>query len=160
MQDIQYPVSFVLRIQCASHASRGIHDARLPYIPLPSHCALPSPPICIKQHELLCSSGSAGPRPSASGALVLWLHDEGVLRIGVVLELLDAHRLGDGALAIDVGVDDRGLRVGALDGVDDVGAFVEVDEVDELDLEELGRVELCDDHGPALGLLKVRPDRG
>ena len=31
MQDIQYPVSFVLRIQCASHASRGIHDARLPY---------------------------------------------------------------------------------------------------------------------------------
>mmetsp|Transcript_11382 Transcript_11382/g.28497 ORF Transcript_11382/g.28497 Transcript_11382/m.28497 type:complete len:613 (-) Transcript_11382:99-1937(-) len=97
---------------------------------------------------------------SAAGALVIWLDDEGVLREGVVVELLDAHRVSDLTLAVDGSVDDRRLRIGAADGVDNVGARVEVDEVDELDLEELGRVELRDDHGPALGLLRVRLDHG
>jgi len=114
--------------------------------------------LTSNNRELLYPSGSAGRRRSAAGTLVLRLHDEGVLRIGVVIELLDAHRLSDLALAIGLLFDDRGLRVAAADGVDHVGALVEVDEVDELDLEKLGRVELCDDHGPALGLLLVRPD--
>ena len=59
---------------------------------------------------------------SAAGALVIWLHDEGVLREGVVVELLDAHRVSDLTLAVDGSVDDRGLRIGAADGVDHVGA--------------------------------------
>ena len=135
---------------------RSTHDARLTF----TNSLCPPSRYPHQTTELLCPSAGAGRRRSAAGALELGLHDEGVLRIGVVIELLDAHRLSDLALAIDVAVDDRGLRVGAMDGVDHVGAIVKVDEVDELDLEELGRVELGDDHRPALGLFLVRPDQG